>query len=333
MRFSVLLLLAAALLSPALASYAQSCPTVVVIIPETVTIGPLPRQVPDPAAETAIIHWFLEYGFHVVDQTQVALVRYSDLVKNGLAGDPASLLQLSERFSADILVLGEAFAEENEVRGTIQSARARVELRAIESKTGRILAAEAYHTGGIDLTLNTAAKKALQRAGDGIACPLARKLATAMPRQCPVKVPDKCRVKVNVATSPFENQSQLRMSGIGELFATKVSTELSEHGCATVQLMATDVVVTGVITDWNQVLTPAIPIPIFDLLFRMGTMWMTVDVQAFDLRTSELKAFQIRDMVSGIEIFGIRFGFSPQDMVGKLSHEIAVRLNSVCSGK
>jgi hypothetical protein len=313
---------------------ATKCPTVVVIIPETVTIRRVPTHIPDPAAETAIIHEFLDYGFHVVDQQQVAAIRYGKLVEDGLAGDPAALLQLSERFSADILVLGEAFAEENEVRDTIQSARARAEIRAIESATGRILAAEAYHTGGIDLTVNTAAKKALQRAGTGIACPLARKIAPSYPRECPLAIPARCPSEATkVGVSPFANQSQGRMSGVGELFATKLSTELSEHGCATVQIMAADVVVSGVITDWRELLTPSIPIPILDQLFRAGTMWMTVDVQAYDLRTADLKAFQIREQVTGIEIFGIRFGFSPQDLVAKLSHEIAARLGSLCSGQ
>ena len=267
-----------------------------------------------------------------MDPAQVAAIRYQGLVQAGLAGDKASLSQLSERFSADILVLGEAFAEENEVRDTIQSARARVEVRAIEAATGRILAAEGYHSGGIDLTMNTAAKKALQRTGFGVSCALARKIAAAMPRGCAPSIPP-CSTVVGVAVSPFTNQSQMRMSGIGDLFATKLGTELSEHGCKTVQLMAADIVVTGVISDWKQILTPAIPLPLFELFFRAGTMWMTVDVQAYDLRTADLKAFQIREQVTGIEIFGIRFGFSPQDLVAKVSHEIAARLGSLCSGQ
>ena len=81
---------------------AADCPTVVVIIPETATINRLPRQIPDPAAETEIIHCFLEYGFIVVDPGQVAAIRYQGLVQAGLAGDRASLAQLSERFSAVI---------------------------------------------------------------------------------------------------------------------------------------------------------------------------------------------------------------------------------------
>jgi len=38
----------------------------------------VPRPVPDPACETAIIRAFLSYGFHVVDQEQVKFLRMTD---------------------------------------------------------------------------------------------------------------------------------------------------------------------------------------------------------------------------------------------------------------
>ncbi len=63
--------------------YGQSCPTVCVIIPETVIIDRIPRPVPDPAAETAVIHPFLDYSFHFVDQNQIRAIRYTELVAGG----------------------------------------------------------------------------------------------------------------------------------------------------------------------------------------------------------------------------------------------------------
>ena len=149
--------------------YGQPCPTVCVIIPETVIIERIPRPVPDPAAETSIIHHFLKYGFHVVNQTQVKFLRMSDpdLIKRAFEGDPTAIGELlkivSERFAADVLVLGEAVStvevfEALRIPGRprIQDGRARVEVRAIEARTGRILAAEAKHTGGIDFTAELA---------------------------------------------------------------------------------------------------------------------------------------------------------------------------------
>ncbi len=52
----------------------QACPTVAVVIPETV-ITRIPRPIPDPAAETAIIERFLSYGFNVVDLVHIKLLR------------------------------------------------------------------------------------------------------------------------------------------------------------------------------------------------------------------------------------------------------------------
>ena len=43
-----------------LVAHAQGCPTVCVVIPETVTIHLVPRQIPGRAAETAIIHAFVK---------------------------------------------------------------------------------------------------------------------------------------------------------------------------------------------------------------------------------------------------------------------------------
>ena len=90
-----------------------ACPTVVVIIPEACIIHQVPQPVPDPASETAIISHFLSYGFHVVDQTQVKFLRMTDpeIIKRAREGDLMAIRQLSERFAADISVLGEAISE------------------------------------------------------------------------------------------------------------------------------------------------------------------------------------------------------------------------------
>jgi len=88
---------------------AALCPTVCVVIPETVIIERIPRPVPDPAAETAIIKAFLSYGFHVVDQAQVNFLRMTDpnLVERARKGDLKASDQLSERFISGVLFLDE----------------------------------------------------------------------------------------------------------------------------------------------------------------------------------------------------------------------------------
>ena len=77
------------------------------------------------------------------------------MVEQALQGDPEAILQLSELFAADILVLGEAFSVVEVVRvpgqtEQLQQGRARVEVRVVEAATGRILKAAVLHTGGLD---------------------------------------------------------------------------------------------------------------------------------------------------------------------------------------
>jgi len=84
-----------------------SCPTVCVIIPETVIIERIPRPVPDPASETAVIKAFLSYGFHVVDQAQVKFLRITEpeTMEKAYNGGVSTVRQLSDHLVVDVLVL------------------------------------------------------------------------------------------------------------------------------------------------------------------------------------------------------------------------------------
>jgi len=210
-----------------------SCPTVCVIIPETVIIERIPRPVPDPASETAVIKAFLSYGLHVVDQAQVKFLRMTDpqLVERARNGDPEAIRMLSERFAADVLVLGEAVStvtvfEVLQIPGQphLQDGRARIEVRAFEAVTSRILAADALHTGGLDFSAELAGKKSLERAGEKIACRLAKSIVQNYPalrpcfKGCPVPPP-------TYGVLPFENNSPVWVRNFGQLLAMTVETE------------------------------------------------------------------------------------------------------------
>jgi len=132
-----------------------SCPTVCVIIPETVIIERIPRPVPDPASETAVMKAFISYGFQVLDQAQVKFLCMNEpeLVEKARNGDLTASRQLSERFAADVLVLGEAVSTVTVFEALritrqpqVQDGWARVEVRAIEAAAGRIIAANALRT-------------------------------------------------------------------------------------------------------------------------------------------------------------------------------------------
>lgn len=331
--------------------FGQSCPKVAVVIPETVIIRQIPRPVPDPAAETETIRRFLDFGFNVVDLVHVRILRTSEagmkeverLAKQALAGDTTAIRTLATRdgTAADVLVVGEAVSTVTVIEDLIipgqprlHDGRARVEMRAIEVATGRIMAAAAVHTGGIDFSAELAGKKSLERAGAKSACALAVDIAQRypFPRAC-FKGCSPLASTFGVLT--FANRSGVWVRGvdIGQLFATSVETSLSGRGCPTARPMASDYVIEGVITDWKEIVTPAINLPLLSLLFRGVLVWVTVDVRVLDVSTAEFRAFEVTASVSGMEIFGFRFGASARDVARAVADQIAARVGLQCKGK
>jgi len=139
-------------------------PTVMVMIPEI----HITRKIPDPAGETAILKRFVEIGYNVLDPGQIIALRNSKDLEEGIK-NPSAAAELGRRFGADIIIIGEAFSEGAPDFNGMKSCRARVEARAIETATGRILATDGMHAGGVDRSENVAAKTALRNAGEMIA--------------------------------------------------------------------------------------------------------------------------------------------------------------------
>lgn len=98
----------------------------------------------DPAAEVELIHSCLQTGFPVIDSRQ-------------------------SRKLADIELVGEAFSEFAGRHGNLISVKARVEVKAVERETGRILAAESQTATAVDLAEQVAGKTALKQAAERIA--------------------------------------------------------------------------------------------------------------------------------------------------------------------
>jgi len=60
---------------------------------------------------------------------------------------------------------------------------------------------------------------------------------------------------------------------------------------------------------------------------------MMGDEQVFDLHSAGMKAYEVTTNVAGIEIIGIRFGCSSQDLARAVSKQIAAWLGSQCRGR
>ncbi len=97
----------------------------------------------DPAAETELVLFCKETGFTVLDT--------------------------ADQEKADILIRGEGFSEFAGRHGNLVSVKARVEVKAIDRKTGNVLAVDRQTVRAVDLAEQVAGKSALQEAAAVVA--------------------------------------------------------------------------------------------------------------------------------------------------------------------
>jgi len=99
----------------------------------------------DPAAATEIMLFCKETGFEVIDPG------------------------LGDGRKAEVLLIGEGFSEFAARHGNLTSVKARLELKAVEARTGRVIAIDRQTSVSVDLTEQIAGKAALQEAAAEIA--------------------------------------------------------------------------------------------------------------------------------------------------------------------
>jgi hypothetical protein len=125
------------------------------------------QQAPDPASETELIYLLQKAGFTIIDERNKQL---SDWAATYL--DDSSQKPPVGASKSDVIIVGEAFSEFAARRGELVSTKARVELRALNARTGEVLAIDRKTATVVDIAEHTAAKAALQKATDELALSL-----------------------------------------------------------------------------------------------------------------------------------------------------------------
>jgi len=178
-------------------------PTIMVIIPEII----IEHSTPDPAVETAIINKLVEKDFKVIDEKQIDKIRDKKETKCALEGNEECIMNLASKFKADIMVLGEAFAEDTGTTQGLQTVRARAEIRIVRSKNAVILGSKGVQVGASDLALRIAGKKGLQRAGKKVSQYVVNQLAEEVGRESIMTGGDKI---VEVSPISFSELSDIK---------------------------------------------------------------------------------------------------------------------------
>jgi TolB-like protein len=154
----------------------RDLPQIVIAVPET-HYG---SAAADPAAETELILRFARCGFKVTDpgvQEQGMAAWAKDYYRNS-ASLPIPRLLPEE---VGIILIGQAFSEGGGRFGDIYSAKGRIEVRALDRKTGAVIAIARRTTAAVDLSERMAAKQALENAAASIAYELIPKIAAVKP--------------------------------------------------------------------------------------------------------------------------------------------------------
>ena len=118
------------------------------------------QEIPDPAVQTEFVFILQSLGAEVAE--------YKETVKSGLLakGKKDVILPLD---NFDVLITGEAFSTFGGRRGNLISCKARVELKAKDVKSGKLLCIGRDSLAGVDVSEPLAAKKSLQLTAEKLA--------------------------------------------------------------------------------------------------------------------------------------------------------------------
>lgn len=133
-----------------------------------------PVVIEQSATETELTRYFVEAGFRVVDpKVYGKMKQVSDST-----GDLGQMAALGLKMGAQMIITGQSISERTNSQGGMVSCRARLEIRAISTEDGSILATNTISGGGIDVSEAIANKTAIHNASENMAQYLMERLCS-----------------------------------------------------------------------------------------------------------------------------------------------------------
>jgi curli biogenesis system outer membrane secretion channel CsgG len=126
------------------------------------------------ATETELTRHFVEAGFRVVDPKVYGQMRQIA----DSTGDIGAMTALGLKMGAQMIITGQAISERTNSQGGMVSSRARLEIRAIATEDGSIVATNTVAGGGIDVSEAIANKIAIRNASENMAQYLMERICT-----------------------------------------------------------------------------------------------------------------------------------------------------------
>ncbi|AXE18184.1 hypothetical protein DR864_10740 [Runella rosea] len=133
-----------------------------------------PVVIEQSATETELTRSFVEAGFRVVDPKVYGKMRQV----SDSTGDMGQMAALGLKMGAQIIITGQSISERTNAQGGMVSCRARLEIRAISTEDGSILATNTVSGGGIDVSEAIANKTAIHNASENMSQYLMERLCS-----------------------------------------------------------------------------------------------------------------------------------------------------------
>ncbi|WP_373515320.1 CsgG/HfaB family protein [Persicitalea sp.] len=132
-----------------------------------------PVVIEQTATQTELTRHFVESGFRVVDPKL-----YGQMNQLDAGTSLGEMVALGLEMGAQMIITGQAVSERTNSQGGMTACRARLEIRAISTEDGSILATTSITGGGIDVSEAIANKMAIRNATENMAQYLMDRLCT-----------------------------------------------------------------------------------------------------------------------------------------------------------